>query len=234
MAMIPRLEIIGSALGDASRTRILCELMDGRAFTGKELACAAEITPQTASAHLKQLQEAGLIIAEKSGRCVYHRIARPEVAEALEALSTLTPTDHLYRTAQGKAERAGVLVVRSCYDHLAGRLGVAIAESLVRQGAVQSEAGHYIACPSAIWSDLGVSLPERTGTKPFARACLDWTERKPHIAGPLGRQIMARALDQSWVNRKPGVRGMTINPEGYLAFEQILGIRPEDLAPRHA
>ena len=95
MTIEPRLDIIGAALADPSRSRILCEMMDGRAFTNKELACAANVSPQTASAHLKQLEQAGLTASLRSGRHVYHRIANAEVAAILEGLAQLSPTEHL-------------------------------------------------------------------------------------------------------------------------------------------
>ena len=122
MTIEPRLDIIGAALADPSRSRILCELMDGRAFTNKELACAANVSPQTASAHLKQLEQAGLTASLRSGRHVYHRIANAEVAVILEGLAQLSPTDHLLRPGQiGTDTRQA----RSCYK-----------ESTVKCGAV--------------------------------------------------------------------------------------------------
>ncbi len=100
MNLQPRLDITGAALADPSRSRILCELMDGRAFTNKELACAANVSPQTATAHLRQLERAGLTASLRSGRHIYHRIANAEVAAILERLAQLSPTDHLSRSAQ--------------------------------------------------------------------------------------------------------------------------------------
>lgn len=224
MTLIPRLDILGAALADASRARMLCELMDGRAFTGKELAAAAGITAQTASAHLKQLQAAGLITAVKSGRCVYHRIATGEVAAALESLSVIAPSDHVLRGLQRRGARTGMLTARSCYDHLAGRLGVAVAEALEARGALVMEAGAFRAQTPELWVRLGVTLPGRPGAAPFARACLDWTERRAHIAGPAGRQILNHAFDRGWLRRRIGARGLIVTRKGHAAFRRILDL----------
>ncbi|WP_171179046.1 helix-turn-helix transcriptional regulator [Ruegeria sp. HKCCD8929] len=221
MTLTPRLDILGSALADTSRARMLCELMDGRAFTNKELAGAAGITPQTASAHLRKLEEAGLIAAERSGRCLYHRIAGAQVAEALETLATLAPCDHLYRAQQRKGARAQMLAARSCYDHLAGKLGVMIAEALEANGDLIRDDDRFLPQPSQRWAQLGVRL---TGRAPLARPCLDWTERKSHIAGPIGRQILTQALERDWLQRKRAERGLTVTRAGAETFQQILGI----------
>lgn len=221
MTLNPRLDILGSALADASRARMLCELMDGRAFTNKELAAAAGVTPQTASAHLRKLEEAGLIVAERSGRCIYHRIARSQVAEALETLATLAPCDHLYRAQQRKGARAKMLDARSCYDHLAGRLGVLITKALLVRGDLVRDGAGFLPQPSPRWAKLGVDL---TGRVPLARPCLDWTERKQHVAGPVGRQILTQALERNWLQRRRAERGLIVTREGAEALHQILGI----------
>jgi len=169
MTLTPRLDILGAALADSSRARMLCELMDGRAYTNKELASAAGVTPQTATAHLRRLEEAGLIRATRSGRCLYHSIAGPDVAEALETLSALAPSDHLYRVQQRKGARLKMLEARSCYDHLAGRLGVAIAQALLELGDLARDGAQYRVVPSERWAKLGVTL---TGRAPLARPCL--------------------------------------------------------------
>ena len=225
MTLTPKIDVLGAALADPGRARMLCQMMDGRAFTGKELAGAAGITAQTASAHLRKLQGAGLISAVKSGRFVYHRIASAEVAGALETLSNIAPADHLYRALARKGAKARMLVARSCYDHLAGQLGVAIATALVKRGALVPDGAQYVAQADEVWGQLGVTLPGgRSAGRPFARACLDWTERKPHVAGVLGKMILRHALDHGWVKRIPGARGMDITRAGHEGFGQVLGV----------
>lgn len=220
----PRFDIIGQAIGDASRTRMLCELMEGRAYTNKELASAAGVTPQTATAHLRMLKDAGLILAEKSGRCVYHRLAGPEVAQVLEQLAAIAPADSLYRAQQRKA--GDLAQVRSCYDHLAGPLAVALTHAFLAQGMLIEDNGGYRAEASEYWQKIGVVLPDISGRQPFARPCLDWTERQHHVAGPLGRQILTHGLDAGWLQRHAHKRGLLVTAPGRAAFDQILNIRP--------
>ncbi|OIQ31423.1 MAG: transcriptional regulator [Alphaproteobacteria bacterium MedPE-SWcel] len=218
----PRFDILGQAISDASRTRMLCELMEGRSFTNKELAGAAGITPQTATAHLRLLQHAGLVIAQKRGRCVYHRLSGPEVAQALEQLAAIAPADSLYRAQRRKA--GGLAEVRSCYDHLAGPLAVAMTEALISRGHLREENGGFVPLAGPIWGQLGVDLPQRAGRTPFARPCMDWTERRLHIAGPMGRQILTRALEAGWLQRPQRGRGLEVTPSGQRALREILGI----------
>lgn len=221
----PRCDIIGQALDDTSRARMLCELMDGRAFTNKELAAAAGISAPTATAHLSLLRDAGFVIAEKSGRCVYHRIANVDVAQTLEQLVALQPTTALYQTQQKKA--GDLAVVRSCYDHLAGPLAVAMTDVLIQKGALIEQDGIFHAQPAPVWAKLGVILPDRPGHRAFARPCLDWTERKPHIAGPLGKQLLTRALDRCWMQRRTHKRRLQVTSKGAAALEQLLQLDRE-------
>ncbi len=225
----PRFDILGQAIGDASRTRMLCELMEGRAFTNKELASAAGITPQTATAHLRLLCDAGLVVAEKRGRCVYHRLAGPEVAQALEQLAAIAPMDSLYLAQRRKA--GGLAEVRSCYDHLAGPLAVAMTEAFLNKGMLVERDGGFHAAPSAVWEPLGVSLPDPDTARrqPFARPCLDWTERRLHVAGPLGRQLLTHALERGWMQRCQHKRGLTLTAPGRMALEQILGLQMSEI-----
>ncbi|PCJ06458.1 MAG: transcriptional regulator [Rhodobacteraceae bacterium] len=223
----PRFDILGQAISDASRTRMLCELMEGRAYTNKELASAAGITPQTATAHLRILKNAGLVLAEKSGRCVYHRLAGPEVAQALEQLAAIAPADSLYRAQQRKA--GGLAQVRSCYDHLAGPLAVALTKAFLAHGMLIEDNGGYRAAPSDLWNRIGVTLPDHAGRQPFVRPCLDWTERQHHVAGPLGRQILSHGLDAGWLQRHAHKRGLLVTAPGRVAFDQILDLRPAEV-----
>lgn len=227
----PRFDIIGQALSDASRTRMLCELMEGRSFTNKELAAAAGITPQTATAHLRMLQNAGLVLAEKRGRCVFHRLANGEVAQVLEQLAAIAPSDHLHRIQQRKA--GDISQLRSCYDHLAGPLAVAMTTRFLERGLLVEEHGGFRACPDEAWQKLGVTLPEKpkapSSHLPFARPCMDWTERRLHVSGPLGKQILAHALERGWVMRNKYKRGLVLTAPGQRALEDILGLHSQEL-----
>lgn len=223
MTIEPRLDIIGAALADPSRSRILCELMDGRAFTNKELACAAGVSPQTASAHLTQLEMAGLTSSLRSGRHVYHRIVRAEVAEALEGLARLSPTDHLSRTGQASAD---TLRARSCYNHIAGRLGVLMTGRLVAVDVlkIRGEAVFAGCRYQAFLDDIEVEGPPIAAGKPPAKLCLDWTERQHHISGPLATAILQRSLEQNWLKRRTGSRVLSITADGFNAFDRLFGL----------
>ncbi|WP_122072149.1 helix-turn-helix transcriptional regulator [Pseudophaeobacter sp. EL27] len=227
----PRFDIIGQALSDASRTRMLCELMEGRSFTNKELASAAGITAQTATAHLRLLQNAGLVLAEKRGRCVFHRLANAEVAQVLEQLAALAPSSHLHLAQRRKA--GDIAQLRSCYDHLAGPVAVAMTGQFLDRGMLVEENGGFRACGHEIWPKLGVSLPQKPSAvarhQPFARPCMDWTERRLHVSGLLGKQILTHFFDQGWVRRNSHKRGLQITGLGLRALEQVLGLRCEAL-----
>lgn len=227
----PRFDIIGQALSDASRTRMLCELMEGRSFTNKELASAAGITAQTATAHLRMLQNAGLVLAEKRGRCVFHRLANAEVAGVLEQLAAIAPSSHLHQAQRRKAGE--IAQVRSCYDHLAGPLAVAMTTRFLERGMLVEENGGFRACADAAWHNLGVSLPQNPSVadsrQPFARPCMDWTERRLHVAGALGRQILTHAFERAWVKRNAHKRGLVLTGPGSRALEEILGLRSQEL-----
>lgn len=227
MTIEPRLDIIGAALADPSRCRILCEMMDGRAFTNKELACAAEISAQTASVHLKQLHAAGLTLSIRSGRCVYHRIANEAVAAVLEALAGLSPTDHLLRAKNRKLPEANALQARSCYNHIAGRLGVLITNRLITLDILnkKDEAIETSVAAEAFFNTLGIDISSLSPQpKPAVKLCLDWTERKHHISGPLATQLMDKALQMNWLERRSNSRALVITNHGYEVFERDFGI----------
>lgn len=231
MTVEPRLDIIGAALADPSRSRILCELMDGRAFTNKELACAAGIAPQTATAHLRQLQVAGLTVSLRSGRHVYHRIAGADVAAVLERLASLSPTDHLARPGSAGTDTR---LARSCYNHIAGRLGVLMADRLIATG-VLSVMGDAVTPGPRYGEFLGdIGIEPIRGARSPAKLCLDWTERRHHIAGPLATAIMQMALDARWLERRTGSRALTVTDSGFAALDRWFGIAGDELGSVHA
>ncbi|EBA17328.1 transcriptional regulator, ArsR family protein [Roseobacter sp. SK209-2-6] len=226
-AKTPRFDIVGQALSDASRTRMLCELMDGRAYTNKELASAAGVTAQTATAHLRLLQNADLIVAEKRGRCVFNRLANEEVARMLEQLAVIAPSSSLHHVQRRKAGE--IAQVRSCYDHLAGPLAVAMTEQFLARGLLREENGAFAVRPGEEWQKLGVTLPQKLGRQPFARPCMDWTERKLHVSGPLGKQVLSHALERGWMQRNTHKRGLTLTGPGRRALQEILDLNCGEL-----
>jgi DNA-binding transcriptional ArsR family regulator len=219
---------VAALVGDPARAIMLDQLMAGRALTATELALAAGVAPPTASGHLAKLVEAKLLSVLKCGRHRYYRLASPLVARMLEAIMEVAavelPPRHRPRTPRDEA----LCLARSCYDHLAGRLSIAIAEALVVQGAVvmDEEGVSITATGQRRFEELGVDLSAvRTKSKqPVCRACLDWTERKLHLGGALGAAIARLCLDRAWLIRQRDSRALTITEAGYDGLRRMLGI----------
>ncbi len=236
--MNPRLDIIGAAMADPSRMRILCAMMDGRAFTNKELACAAGVTAQTASVHLKRLADTGLTTAIRSGRCVYHRIAGEDVAHALETLAVLPAAIPTRRAKpSSRPDDSTALRARCCYNHLAGRLGVMVTDRLIDMNVVRLTHGAVLpgSALSEFQARLGVADPVRPGANSgLAKLCLDWTERRHHLSGPLAITLLNRFLDAGWLERSRTGRALAITPNGYAMFQRDFGLsraRIDNTAP---
>ena len=233
MATSNRIAEVAAAVGEPARAAMLTALMDGRALTATELADIAAITPQTASGHLARLSTVGLIAAEKQGRHRYHRLASPEVAQMIESVMQIAGGVSLVRSPRRVGPKdAALREARTCYDHLAGALGVSIADALRTSGAVE------IADDAAVLTErgqiqmqhLGILASTRRSARPTCRLCLDWSERRPHLAGVLGAAICAHALDLGWVRRRAGTRALEITPAGRMGFRRAFGVeRPADL-----
>lgn len=216
-------------IGDPARAAMLNALMDGRALTATELAGVAGITPQTASGHLSRLVTAGLLALERQGRHRYHRLASPSVARLLEVLMQVAGSV----PRQAKPLRVGpadlaLRRARTCYDHLAGQLGVGIAESLTRRGLVDlsSDGGAVTEQGEAFLGGLGIAvqIPGRKSQRAFCRPCLDWSERRPHLAGGLGAALCTRCFELGWLRRIPQGRALAITREGEAGLRQAFGI----------
>ncbi|MEO5735594.1 MAG: helix-turn-helix transcriptional regulator [Rubrivivax sp.] len=226
----PRLARVAALVADASRSRMLCLLLDGSLASAGELAAAASITPATASAHLAKLLDAGLLACESRGRHRYYRLADAEVAHALEALAMVTERSSHDRAWAGPA-RAGLREARCCYGHLAGRLGVALLGGLLARGWLHDHAagGFVVSAAGAQGFDAmgldGADWQRRTasGGRRIAYGCLDWSERRDHLAGSLASALLARALEQKWVRRRQGSgRALQCTPAGRLAWRELL------------
>jgi DNA-binding transcriptional ArsR family regulator len=217
---------VAAILGDPARAAIVGALHDGRASTAGELARRAAIAPSTASEHLRRLVEGGLLTVERSGRQRHFRLASPEVAHAVEALAAIAPRRPV-RSLRAANTASGLETARTCYDHLAGRLGVAVTESLVRLEALNAANGGFAPGPRAaeVLSGLGVDLREVSSSRrPFALGCLDWSERRPHVAGALGAALASRSLEAGWVERLERSRALRVTDEGRTALRERLGI----------
>ena len=198
-------------LADPTRVAMVLALMDGRARSAKKLALDAGVTPQTASAHLRKLVDANLLAWEGEGRCKYFRIAGAEVAHAVEALCELGSRNEPERALPAAARP--LRFARCCYDHLAGQLGVAITERLPRLG-------------SGIYAELGIDLTALEALRrPLSRCCVDWTERRPHIAGSLGAALLTAYQDRGWLVRAPESRRLDLTPRGREGLNRLFGLK---------
>ncbi len=217
-----RIAATAALLGDPARANMLAALMDGRALTAKELAFAAHVTPQTASGHLAKLSDGGLLAAEKQGRHRYYRLASPLVGQMLEGVMAVTGPEPPRATTWrgGDALRAA----RTCYDHLAGRLGVALADALTELGYVTlgTDGGELTEEGRRFLDGFGAS--PAPGRRVFCRPCLDWSERRPHLAGRLGAALASRCFELGWIERQRDTRAVVITQAGRQGFRGTFGI----------
>ena len=217
------------ALGDRARAAIVLELLAGEPRPAAALARAAGVAPSTASAHLARLESAGLVAVERAGRARMHRLAGHEVAEAVEALMLVAPAGRvigLRAADRAAAHRAA----RSCYDHLAGRLGVAVTERLVMLGALAPESLALL--DPAPLEPLGVDVGAVGGLRrQTTRACLDWSERRPHLAGALGAAVLDALLERGWVRRRRPGRALTVTSAGAQGLHAAIGLEVDPHAP---
>jgi DNA-binding transcriptional ArsR family regulator len=220
--------------GEPARAGMLHALMDGRALTASELAHVACIAPQTASGHLARLAAAGLVCVDKQGRHRYHRLASPAVAQMIESIMRVASGLEAMRPAPVTGPRdAALRAARTCYDHLAGKLGVALTDGLVASGHLE------LAHDGGLLTDSGRSLLTRIGmdidsmagrgksTRVLCRPCIDWSERRPHLAGALGTALCLHSFGESWIRRVRGTRAVAVTPKGRRAFREIFGARLE-------
>lgn len=223
MSREPNVAIVASLIADPARSSILMALLDGSARPAGELAYAAGITPQTASSHLAKLVAGGLLAVEAEGRHRYFRLAGPEVAQALESLAVIRPTGPVMRKVlSGEAER--LRYARCCYDHLAGRLGVALTDVLQNRRfivAAPGKAFHVMPAGHAWFASIGLdSRALRATPRGLARQCLDWTERKHHLAGPLGNELLRFMCRNGWLRRLQDSRAVQVTPNGLRAIRR--------------
>ncbi len=192
---------VAAVLADPSRAAMCLALLDGRAWTVGELARTAGIAPSTASEHVSRLKEAGFVAGVKQGRHAYVRIADPRVAELIEHLAQHAG----HRSASGLRESLRVrrlAFARTCYDHLAGTVGVALRDGMIRTGLVSDGNGLALTGRGrSVLGELGVTIP--AGRRPLLRACLDWTERRDHLGGALPAALFARGVEAGWFVRRP-------------------------------
>lgn len=211
------LAAVGAVIGDPSRAAMLDALMSGRALTAAELARVARIGRPAASEHLARLVGAGLVEVTVQGRHSYHRIAGADVGHALEALSHIAPAKKV-RTLRASTQARAMWFARTCYDHLAGACGVALHDFLLGKRYVVGADGGYDVTPSGErwFAELGVDVAAaRARRRSFARPCLDWTERRSHLAGALAADTTEVLLARGWfVHRAPDTRALRLTEAG--------------------
>jgi DNA-binding transcriptional ArsR family regulator len=227
MRIEPDIAFVATLLSNSARAAMCLALADGRAIPAGELARRAHISAQTASNHLAQLAEAGIVRVEQQGRWRYYRLANAEVAHAVEALAVVAPRPDCTSDEENEAWQE-LRDARTCYRHLAGRLGVAIADALLREEWIAEEQGGYQVTPKGAsrLRELGVDLEAlrpRNGT--LVRRCIDWTERRPHLAGPLGTALADLAFTRDWVRRRKETRAVLLTPFGQSEMERLLRVR---------
>lgn len=220
----PRFARIATTIGDPTRARMLAALMGGEYLAAGELAQAAGVTPQTATAHIAQLVEAGLVELRRQGRHRYLRIADAEVARILESLS-LVAERRADRTKWEHGAYKPLKAARTCYDHIAGELGVALFDGLLARGTlVASPSGYALSDEGrAQWRALGLEPDASVTTRAReAYACLDWSERRDHLGGRLAARLLAHGLEHCWLSRVHGTRALELLPAGRTALEPWL------------
>jgi DNA-binding transcriptional ArsR family regulator len=228
--MDANIAIPAALIGDPVRAAMLQALMDGRSLPATALACAAGVTPQAASNHLGRLTDGGLLAVTAQGRHRYYRLADPKVAQAIEALSGLTPLPkHLDPPLSPKARR--LREARTCYDHLAGRLGVALADACERQGLFEADGPDRYRLTDAgraRFAALGVDLEGLDAARRAAlRPCIDWTERRRHLAGAIAARLLDRLFDLGWIARGAEGRSAVLTPAGAKGLFDTFGLELE-------
>ncbi|MEV7022744.1 winged helix-turn-helix domain-containing protein [Kitasatospora sp. NPDC093558] len=246
---------LAALLADPTRAAFCGALLDGRAWTAGELARHAGVAPSTASEHLTRLIAGGLLAEERQGRHRYVRLAGPTVATLIEDLTVFAETAFA-RTASAETAVAGTAFdrtspgsgpapgnlreatrrsaearARTCYDHLAGRLGVAVADAMLDRGLVGDDGGLALTRDGRAWlAEQAIDLPPRaggSGARPVVRTCLDWTERRTHLGGALGAALCRTALERTWVRRIGTGRALRVTPDGDRALRELLGVQLE-------
>lgn len=217
---------MATMIGERGRAMMLWNLLDGKAYTAGELAASANISPQSASNHLSKLIGAKLLAVEKQGRHKYYRFADEKVAQAIENMAALLPFE--YNLAQTKEQKPdGIKLARTCYDHLAGKIGVEITNAMLKKGIIKKANKEYsVSDFGKKWfNEIGVDIEEaRQMKRKFAFPCLDWSERKHHLAGALGAAFLTSIIEKDWIRKKKDSREVIITGRGERELNKCLGL----------
>ena len=217
---------VAALVGDPARANILCALLGGRALTAGELAFAAGVSPQTTSGHLGKLSAARLVVLMRQGRHRYYRLAGPHVGHMLESIMNVALIGPPRFQPKSKLDEQ-MRHARTCYDHIAGVLGVGLAERLIERDFVilSDEAGEVTESGAEFLSKFGVDLSgAQARRRIFCRPCLDWTERRLHIGGAVGAALAARCFELEWIERVRDSRALAITPAGRRGLMDAFGL----------
>ncbi|TVL93222.1 helix-turn-helix transcriptional regulator [Streptomyces sp. SAJ15] len=227
----PQLARLAALLADETRVRFCLALLDGRAWTAGELARQAGVAASTASEQLNRLVDGGLLAEERQGRHRYLRLAGPEVAQLIEDLSAYAAPPSPPRTLRVAGASSAMARARTCYDHLAGRLGTAITAAMLERGLLQQHTGFALTDDGLAWfRELDIDLTAApSGRRPMARGCLDWTERRPHLGGRAGAALYRHALEAEWCVRIGSRRALRVSDTGRRALRRLLDLDLLDL-----
>jgi DNA-binding transcriptional ArsR family regulator len=233
MSEVLDMAAVAALVGDPARANILCALLDGRALTASELAYAAHVTPQTASGHLGKLSAARLVVPAQQGRHRYYRLAGAHVAAMLESISAVAAIapPRLKPIRIDETMRKA----RMCYDHIAGELGVALADSLQQHHHIElaDDGGIVTESGEVFFHKIGIDLSAARGSRrAFCRPCVDWSERRAHLAGAVGAAIARRLMELRWIARKRDTRALSITPVGWGKIEQTFGCSLHGYTPQ--
>ncbi|MDQ1044175.1 DNA-binding transcriptional ArsR family regulator [Streptomyces sp. V4I2] len=218
---------LAGLVADETRAACLLALLDGRAWTAGELARHAGVAASTLSEHLGKLVAGGLLTEERQGRHRYVRLADARVAQLVEDLAAqVAPGGDAVRPRNLRESTAGSAMARgrTCYDHLAGRLGIAVTDALTARELLRQDTGFALTDAGVGWFDAAGIRLDRSSRRPLARACLDWTERRPHLAGVAGAALCRHALDAGWCVRIGSERAVKVTATGERILSELLGI----------
>lgn len=232
----PIIAEIAALVGDPARATMVSAVLDGGALTASELAFAARITPQTASTHLAKLTEAGVLSVVRNGRHRYFRLASPTVADMIDGIVAVALQRRPRYHPLSRQARA-LSAARICYDHLAGRLSVDLTDAFVAREYVVlgDEAAEITTAGTRFFHEFGIELPTlRSTRRHFCRLCLDWTERRPHIAGGVGAAITKRYFDLGWMERMKRSHAVIVTPLGRRGFQKTFGIDASEPGDRRS
>jgi DNA-binding transcriptional ArsR family regulator len=222
----PHLARLASLIADETRAVCLLALLDGRAWTAGELARHAGVAASTLSEHLGKLVAGGLLVEDRQGRHRYVRLADARAAQLVEDLAAQVAPQAVVRPRTLRQSGAGSAMARgrTCYDHLAGRLGIAVTDAFTARGLLRQDTGFALTDAGVAWFDSAGIRLDRASRRPLARACLDWTERRPHLAGVAGAAVCRHALEAGWCVRIGSERAVKVTAAGERALAELLGM----------